>query len=240
MNPASFKSRFLRRAVLDHRVVVTGGPALAPIDAMRVLTNRSTGELSIRIANALAELGASVDLWLGSMASSPLPVHADVRVARFETNEDLLRCFEDLAPGESRIAAIFHAAALSDFVVSRAERDDGSQILDGKIPSAERDVRLILIPAAKVLPRLRALFPGTYLCGWKFEADEAETARRAAHKQLLTARTDACVLNGPAVGAGFEWHRADGTITRHAERSELAAAIAEAFAEGTCVPLPVR
>ena len=64
-------------------------------------------------------------------------------------------------------AAVFHAAALCDFVVHTIEGTEGAQ----KIRSTIAELHLILRPAEKVLPRLRDLFPGSIIVGWKYELD---------------------------------------------------------------------
>ncbi len=232
MNPATLSSRLLRRGIAQERVIVTGGPASAPIDAMRVLTNRSTGELGVILANALAATGVSVDAWIAESASSRMGRDERVRWDSFSTNDDLLHRFEALAAEGTKIAAIYHGAALSDFGLARAERADGSIIEDGKISSAEAEVRLVLRPEPKVLPRLREWFPNAYLCGWKFEAGAADAARLAVQKQIQSCRTDGCILNGPTI-KGFEWHRTNGSFVEVEDRATLAHVLANAFVAGT-------
>jgi phosphopantothenoylcysteine synthetase/decarboxylase len=232
MNPATLSSRRLRRGIAQERVIVTGGPASAPIDAMRVLTNRSTGELGVLLANALVATGASVDGWIGESASSRMERDERVQWGSFSTNDDLLRCFEALANDGTKIAAIFHGAALSDFAVVRAERPDGSIIEEGKISSAEAEVRLILEPEPKLLSRLREWFPDAYLCGWKFEAGAPEAARLAVQNQMQFCRTDSCILNGPTIN-GFEWHQTNGCFVEVQDRATLAHVLADAFSAGT-------
>lgn len=235
MNPASLVSRTLRRVVGEKRVLVVGGPAISPIDSMRVLTNQSTGDVAIRLANAFANAGVHVDAWIADSACSRLARHPGVQWSGFSTNDDVLRRFRTLANEGAPVAAIYLAAALSDFQVDRVETAGGDVATGGKISSRDGDVRIVLKPAQKVLPQLRELFPEAYLCGWKFEAGDVDAAREAARQQMLSCRTDACVLNGPAISDGFEWHRVDGGITTVADRGELATALSDAFLAGECL-----
>lgn len=235
MNSASLTSRFLRRVITQERVIVTGGPAVSHVDAMRVLTNRSTGELAIRLANALAEAGAHVDAWIGEGATSAIPRHEDVRWRTFSTNQDVLDKFIAVHAEGIKVAAVFHAAALSDFIVDHAEHLDGRVIRDEKISSKIEEVRLVLKSAPKVLRQLRSLFPLAYLCGWKFEAGDSTAARNAAQDQIHSDQTDACVLNGPALGNAFEWHRRIGDVVHMEDRAAVAAVIVDAFAAGECI-----
>ena len=54
------------------RVLVIGGSSEEPIDDMRVITNRGTGETAVELARAAYERGADVELWMGR-CSVPLP-----------------------------------------------------------------------------------------------------------------------------------------------------------------------
>ncbi len=202
---------------------------------MRVLTNRSTGDAAIRLANALANAGVNVEAWIADSACSRLDRHPDVQWSGFSTNDDLLRRFHMLSSEGAQVAAIYLAAALSDFQVDRVETGDGTVLTGEKISSRDGEVRMVLKPAVKILPHLRELFPGAYLCGWKFEAGDVDAAREAARQQMLSCHTDACVLNGPAISAGFEWHRAAGKVTALADRGELATALCDAFLAGECL-----
>lgn len=174
--------------------IVTCGPAYEPIDAVRRITNHSTGELGTVLAETLAASGFEVLCLRGEMASFPAP--RGVHVTAFSTNDSLRAELEKI--NESP-AAIFHAAALGDFVIARVE---GAEIT-GKITSATPELRLTLHPASKLLPDLRDLFPESLIIGWKYELDgtRADVLARG-HKQIATARTDACVVNGAAYGPG--------------------------------------
>jgi phosphopantothenoylcysteine synthetase/decarboxylase len=201
---------------------------------MRVLTNRSSGELAIRLANALADAGFTVEGWLGRGATSNLARKPSVEWGGFDTNQDLLDRFERLEANGTAVAMIFQTAALADFEVDRVEDTLGRPLREEKISSRIGEVRLILKPAVKVLPRLRQLFPGAYLCGWKFEAGDSAAARQAGLQQIRDCHSDACVVNGPALQSRFEWHRSDGSVTEARDRESLAASIVSACIAGEC------
>ena len=50
------------------RVVITGGPSSEPIDEVRVLTNKSTGELAVTLFDRFVAAGHHVELLLGEGA----------------------------------------------------------------------------------------------------------------------------------------------------------------------------
>ena len=175
--------------------IVTCGPAYEPIDAVRRITNHSTGELGTILAEALAASGFEVLCLRGEMASYPAPSTA--RVVSFSTNESLRAELEKITDAP---AAVFHAAALGDFVVTSIE---GAEVT-GKIHSSTPELRIVLHPAPKLLPDLRDLFPDSIIVGWKYEVDGAHAdALARGQKQIATARTDACVVNGAAYGPGL-------------------------------------
>jgi hypothetical protein len=108
--------------------------------------------------------------------------------------------------------AVFHAAALCDFMVHRIEGADEAR----KIRSTVAELHLILRPAEKILPRLRALFPETVIVGWKYELDGSRAdAVARARQQISTSNTNACVVNGSAYGAGFGFLARESEELRH-------------------------
>jgi phosphopantothenate---cysteine ligase (CTP) len=189
--------------------LVTCGPAYEPIDDVRRITNQSTGELGSLLSESLARANFEVLCLRGEMAVHPGP--RDVNVVPFTTNASLLALLEGLP---TQPAAVFHAAALCDFLVHEIEGSDRER----KIRSSVSELRLILRPAEKVLPRLRELFPQAIIVGWKFELDGSrEDAVARALEQLKSASTDACVVNGTAYGAGFGFLAREGAKARHLE-----------------------
>ena len=70
------------------QIVITGGPASEPIDQVRFITNRSTGELAVKLAQRFLAAGHDVELLLGRGAGW----HLDT-AKYFQTNEDLDRLF---------------------------------------------------------------------------------------------------------------------------------------------------
>ncbi len=178
------------------RLLVTCGPAYEPIDAVRRITNHSTGELGTVLCETLAAAGFSVTCLRGEMATTPGPKNAEV--IGFSTNNSLREILDGLpfAP-----AAIFHAAALCDFEVSAIE---GGGDATQKISSAATDLCIRLKPTGKVLSGLRELFPEAVIVGWKYELEGGrDEAVAKARSQIVHANTDACVVNGKAYGSGF-------------------------------------
>jgi len=183
------------------RVIVTCGPSHEPIDRVRRLTNFSTGELGLMLAGTLAHAGHEV-LCLKGEGATARAEPGGARVIDFATNGDLMKRVLEMRAGGA--GAVFHAAALCDYRVRSVRSADGSALKVDKLPSRAGELTLTLEPAAKVLPRLREIFPAARIVGWKYELDGMHgdaIARGIA--QLAECRTDACVVNGAAWGLGF-------------------------------------
>jgi phosphopantothenoylcysteine synthetase/decarboxylase len=183
--------------------LVTCGPAHEPIDGVRRITNQSTGEIGTILSETLSASGLEVLCLRGEMAGHPAPKNA--RVLAFSTNASLMTILETLPV---QPVAVFHAAALCDFMVHRIVGTEGAR----KIRSTVDELHLILRPAEKILPRLRTLFPDSIIVGWKYELDGSRAdAIARAREQVGKSRTNACVVNGSAYGKGF------GFLTRESE-----------------------
>ncbi len=210
------------------RCLITAGPTWEPLDQVRRLTNFSTGSLGGELANHLAECGFEVSLLLGEASVWSQPLGA-VAVSRFSTTESLRLLLQ--AAATDAPVAIFHAAAVSDFSAGRVFRQspDGSlhPVVAGKLDTRSGNLLAELRPTPKLLPRLREWFPAGKIFGWKYEVDGTrDDAVRAARRQLDEAASAACVLNGPAFGAGFGLLQEDGSLREMPGRRQLYRALA--------------
>jgi phosphopantothenoylcysteine decarboxylase/phosphopantothenate--cysteine ligase len=184
------------------KVLVTCGPSYEPIDEARRITNFSTGWLGIALSNAFTDHGWKVTCLKGEQATCPAELRAQ-RHLPFSTNTDLADKVSTLA-AEGGWDAVLHAAALCDFQVAGVTNEQGETLHSPKFSSRTGRLNLALVPATKVLPRLRDWFPSARIVGWKYElAGTRADAFTKAHAQLAECRTDACVLNGAAYGSGF-------------------------------------
>ncbi len=137
-------------------VLVTSGPTSVPIDNMRVITNRSTGEMGRLIANAFLKTGARVTLLEGAVTTT-VPVKPS-RLRKFYTYSELdVLLKEEL---DRRYDVVIHAAAVSDFILKNSFK--------GKLGSG-KELMLELVPAKKLVLTIRNKQPKTLLVGFKFE-----------------------------------------------------------------------
>lgn len=121
------------------RLLVIGGRSEEPIDSMRIITNRSTGMMSVELAKRAFERGADVELWMGG-CSVDLPDYIPTR--RYATVDELVGMVEGIDHD-----AVLVPAALADFAPH--------EVAPGKIPS-DKGFTLSLDPVPKVLPLIRS------------------------------------------------------------------------------------
>lgn len=187
------------------KCIVTAGPTYEPLDEVRRLTNFSTGRLGVGLAEYLARQGHESILLLGSCSL----IRGGQGVARqefFTTTADLRKRLECLA--DHSIGAVFHAAAVSDFrfgkVWHRCPEGALEEVSSSKFSTRQGTLLAELVPTPKLIMSLRDWFPRAIIAGWKYEVEgDRRNAIANAIQQLHDSRTNICVANGPAYGAGF-------------------------------------
>lgn len=105
---------FLAPKILNGaRLLITAGPTFEPIDAVRGITNMSSGKMGYAIARAALGAGAEVTLVSGPV-SLPAPVGA--RITRVETAAQM---FEAVKQHVARTDIYIGVAAVSDYRVEK-------------------------------------------------------------------------------------------------------------------------
>lgn len=233
----------LARPACRLRVLVTAGGTAEPVDAVRVLTNRSTGATGALLASHLRQRGHAVTLLRARHAVPPeLPGEEET----FETFADLDAALgRQLAGG--RFDAVIHAAAVSDFGVevlaaSGAVQPPGSGKLDSASPP-----RLRLRRHPRLVDTLRERSPvPVRIVAFKLTAGAGPAEARAAVERLFAhSGADFVVHNDmESVPAGrslpADIFRPDGTLAaRCPDRATLAAELARLLEEAPGDRLPV-
>jgi phosphopantothenoylcysteine decarboxylase/phosphopantothenate--cysteine ligase len=213
--------------------IVTAGPTYEPLDEVRRLTNFSTGRLGSELVNYLAARGHEATLLIGQQATYRGERHAR-QTEDFTTTANLRERLQALA--SPAVSAVFHAAAVSDFtfgkVWRRSPQGELMELKGGKLSTREGTLLAELLPTPKIIAELRQWFPTARLVGWKYEVEggRAEVIR-LGERQLTDCRTDACVANGPAYGAGFGLVKGGGAVTHLPDTAALFAALEEFMRE---------
>ena len=151
-------------------ILITSGPTRAPLDAIRFISNTSTGRLGREIASEFLRRGAGVTFIYG--AGSEMP-EKGAKVIEVTTIEDLLRELEGLK-GQN-FPVIVHAMAVLDHIPEK--------VIEGKVSSGE-EWTIKLVPAPKVINQIRVWWPEALLAGFKLEVGKRreellEVARKA-------------------------------------------------------------
>jgi len=127
-----------RNDLSGRRILVIGGRSEEPIDSMRMITNRSSGQMAMALAKRAFERGAQVELWMGG-CGVPLPDF--FKVKRFSAVSDLVGMVDTIDHD-----IVIMPAALADFTPVEKK--------EGKIPS-DKPFDVKLSPVPKVLPLVR-------------------------------------------------------------------------------------
>lgn len=169
-------------------ILIVGGAPRVAVDAIRALVVRATGTTAVALRARLAAAGRGCDLLLSAEAAPDAPA---ARYADRGSLEAALRGWIAAHPD----GAVVMSAAVNDYRVGRVERVVGGvatvQAPGGKIASGADEVVIRLVPADKLIDRLRPEFGlRGPLVGFKYE--EGDTV--VASAQALRARTGAALV----------------------------------------------
>ena len=171
------------------RLLITAGPTRAPLDAMRYITNKSSGRTAALTAEEALQRGAAVTYVHGRPSLTPT-VRAGGRdhltLIAIDTVQDLIRTFrEELPKGYD---AVIHNMAVLDFAPA--------EVRTGKTESEEPEWALRLVPTPKAIRLVKDLAPQTFLVGFKLETGKRREDLVAKALELLrAARADLVVAN---------------------------------------------
>ena len=179
-------------SLAGERVIVTAGGTAEPIDAVRAVTNRSSGKMGFAIAAEAARRGAEVVLVAG-VTSLPTPqgvIRVDATSAS-AMREAVLEAFEEAS-------IVIKAAAVADFRPARTtDRKIKKEQLE---PGAPMTLELVQNP--DILQEISARKDGRTIVGF---AAESHDVVEAARRKLARKGCDLIVANDISrADAGFE------------------------------------
>ncbi len=181
-------ARLARRTELaGQTVLVTAGPTVEDIDPVRYVSNRSTGAMGYRLAEAARDRGARVILVSGPTA---LAVPHGVTLVAVRSAADMDQAVSKHA-GEASV--VIAAAAVSDYRPSHAS--------PSKLKKTDGPMDLALVRTPDILKGLGAAKGGRLVVGFAAETDDliANARRKLEAKNL-----DLIVANDVTEpGAGF-------------------------------------
>jgi phosphopantothenate---cysteine ligase (CTP) len=178
------------------KILVTAGATREPIDAVRFLSNVSTGRTGAALAAEFIHRGHAVTLLRGEAASPGRPGGDD---ETFSSAADLEARLQRRLAAE-KYDAIVMTAAVADYRPTEA--------VPGKISSdaSERVLRLVRNP--KILPRLKSFARAPLrVVGFKFTVEADPAVRQAAvAAQFAAGGVDTVVHNDLAEIRGAPLH----------------------------------
>lgn len=151
------------------KILITSGATREPIDAVRFLSNVSTGATGATLADSFRQQGHDVTVLHGTGAIRPGLV---TDREEYSTAADLRKRLQHrLASGKYDLVVM--CAAVSDYRPRRARK--------GKLRSDAPKLTLTLVRNAKILPHLKSFSPRPVrVVGFKLTAGAAATARKKA------------------------------------------------------------
>ncbi len=168
------------------RLLITAGPTYEAIDAVRGITNRSSGKMGYAVAQAALEMGAQVTLVSGPVSLTP-PAGAQV---------------VNVTSAAEMFAAVQQAVAMSDMFIGVAAVADYrvAQPSEQKIKKSDASLNLELIPNPDILSWVASRTEAPFCVGFAAESEKlrehATAKRKKKHIPLLAAN-----LAQEAIGA---------------------------------------
>ncbi|MEM1537367.1 MAG: bifunctional phosphopantothenoylcysteine decarboxylase/phosphopantothenate--cysteine ligase CoaBC [Candidatus Nezhaarchaeales archaeon] len=175
------------------KVLVTAGPTREPLDAIRFLTNPSTGRMGLAIAEEALSRGADVTLIHGPGLNVYNPRLKTLKVV---TTEQMLNAVVSELKG-SNYDIIVLAAAPLDFGFEKP--------VNYKISSSVNELHVILVAKPKISLIVRKYAPTAFFIGFKAEFNlPKEALIESAYAKLKEAGMNLIVANDVSKpGCGF-------------------------------------
>jgi phosphopantothenoylcysteine synthetase/decarboxylase len=208
------------------KLLITAGATREPIDAVRFISNVSSGRTGAELAGEFSRRGFEVTLLHGEAAAQP---QSRIATEVFSSAADL-RARLGHRLGREDFDAVIMAAAVADF--------RSAEVSGRKISSDAPDLTLRLVRNEKILPQLRSFARRPLrVIGFKLTVDADDSARQSAvGAQFAAGGVDAVVHNDLAeiraakVHPFWLWQSATEKPVRLDGVPALAAALAELLA----------
>lgn len=170
------------------KALVCLGPTVEAIDAVRFISNHSSGKMGIALANALRQHGAAVTIVSGPVKENIPAMQRHIRVT------SAAEMYEAVLQEQNNHQLIIMAAAVADYTVEHPA--------DHKIKKSGDTLTLTLTKTKDILMELgKRKQPGQLLIGFALETNDEE---QNALKKLEQKNADYIILNSlNDEGAGF-------------------------------------
>lgn len=180
-------------SLVGRHVMITSGPTRGYIDAVRYISNKSTGKLGVAIANEFMSRGAYVTFVYGAGSGMP-NTHvlekdgiSRLTLIEIETLDDLVAVIQKRLK-DTQFDAIVHAMAVLDYTPEKHS--------DKKIPSNKDKLVITFVRTPKVIRLIRQKWPHAFVISFKLEVGlpKDELVERA-YTSLIENGADLVVAN---------------------------------------------
>jgi phosphopantothenoylcysteine decarboxylase/phosphopantothenate--cysteine ligase len=185
----ALQARFQSKRLAGLKVLITAGPTFEPIDAVRGITNSSSGRMGYAVARAALEAGAEVTLVSGATCLAP---PRDARFIPVVTAQQMLDAVEAVVDAADIFISV---AAVADYnVLNRSEM---------KIKKDAHILTLELAPNPDILAGVASREKPPFCVGFAAESENleeyAELKRKRKKLPLIVANSVQEAIGGEAV-----------------------------------------
>lgn len=157
---AEIRMLFQPKWLQDKRVLITAGPTFEAIDAVRGITNISSGKMGYALAGAALEAGATVTLISGPVClASPL----GIKCVKVVSAKEMLAAVTNEI---SHVDIFISVAAVADFSVAKAGQK--------KIKKTTQPLTLELVPNPDIVKFVTNLPKAPFCVGFSAETEDLE------------------------------------------------------------------
>ncbi len=174
-------------------ILITAGSTRGYIDAVRYITNTSTGKLGTEIALEAMRHGAIVTFLYGRDSLCPLignikcTKSSQLKLIEIETNNELANILQKNSR-KTKYDAIVHAMAIADYVPAKPKSN--------KISSRKEKLMVELSRTPKVINVIREIWPKALLVGFKLEVNKTKDELIKISKRFMKrCKADLIVAN---------------------------------------------
>ncbi len=175
-----------RKLLVGKKILITAGPTIEQIDAVRYISNFSSGKMGYAIAQSAQKMGAEVVLISGS---TNLTKPAGIKTENINSANDMLnKVFEHIAQADIFIAC----AAVADYTPIVTHQN--------KIKKQQNNLQLELKPTVDIVKEVAKMKDKIFVVGFAAETDDV---LGYAQKKLSDKNLDMIVVNDVSDGAVF-------------------------------------
>lgn len=151
------------------RVLMTAGPTFEAIDAVRGITNRSSGKMGFSVARAAREMGAEVTLVSGPTSLTP------PRGCRIVRVESATQMFEAVLADVEQCDIFIGVAAVADYRPAKAN--------EHKIKKSDQSMNVELVPNTDILSHVAGLERAPFCVGFAAESRDLDQYAQEKRKR---------------------------------------------------------